>query len=543
MIEYLLTSTIRRTLRALIRVNLLMGLAWLVLLFATMAALDATQADGRIALIYLLVALILVVFGRWHSMLSARFAIDIITQTNVRIAECLLRLSFADYERLDRPALLALISEDSRLALDGLYAITGFIALFMLQMAFLLYLAFLSPGLFLLSVGFLGTIYLAVFWLMYRILRMEDAISKMDGRLYRGLSGQLFGFKELRLHQPKQRAFMQTEIEPPIRQMQGERTREKFFLSLLFLISDSALLLFAGIFIVFVPLFVPDMAKLAARSGLVVLFFPMAMFMELPTVSRAAFAFGRLDTALRRLENLAARNAIPQADTDAQAWPSGAPPTLRAEGLAYQYPDHGGEAGFAFGPMDLTIEPGTITFLVGGNGSGKSTCLKLLIGLYQPSNGTLLLDERPVDMAGYRRLFATVFVDSYLFQHVLGVGELDEGRVNRLLDTWGIGHKTRFQRGRFTNIDLSTGQKKRVAMVAALLEDKPFLVLDEWAADQAPEFRAWFYQHFLPEMRALGKTIVVASHDEQFFAIADQVLVFEDGRLRGSQPPAHIATH
>jgi putative ATP-binding cassette transporter len=186
------------------------------------------------------------------------------------------------------------------------------------------------------------------------------------------------------------------------------------------------------------------------------------------------------------------------------------------------------------GPVDLTVGAGETVFIVGGNGSGKSTLLRVLTWLYEPKTGAILWDGQLVDrsnVADYRNLFSTVFSDFHLFDRLYGLPGVDPAEAEALLRTMGIAGKTQFRDGGFTNLDLSTGQRKRLAFVAALLEDKPIYVLDELAADQDGEFRRAFYEQHLPSLKARGKTLVVVSHDERYFHVADRVLVMEDGRF------------
>lgn len=542
MIDDLLTPTSKRALNRMIQASFLLGAAFFCLLMVLSLGMDELgkeAQDFRLSLLYVLAVAAMLATDRWHRLANTRLAIEIVTHINTSIAQSLFALEYTAYETLDKDRILSVISEDSRTTSDGIDAAARFFLLFVLQVAEVFYLAFLSTTIFVVSLTFLIIIYLFVALLLRRIVQLEDDVSAFDARLYHGFDGLLFGFKELRLNQRKKQTFLQTEIAQPLLRMAEEKQREKYFLSLLFVLCDVSLLLFAGLFIMLIPMVEADKAELAARGGLIILFFPMALFMELPTVSRAALALGRLRSMMRYLEGLAPPTARSATTPNDRFDVSGEPkpvytsaPLLACEEVIYHYPDREEEAGFSLGPVTFAIEPGTITFLVGGNGSGKSTCLKVLIGLYPPSTGAITLDGKAVDMSTHREAFATVFADSYLFPQLLGVDHADEDQVNALLRRWGIGHKTRFEAGRFTRIALSTGQKKRVAMVSALLENKPFLVLDEWAADQDPEFRTWFYRTFLPELRDQGKTIIMASHDDRFFDIADQVLHFDYGRLR-----------
>ncbi|WP_255211240.1 cyclic peptide export ABC transporter, partial [Methylogaea oryzae] len=195
---------------------------------------------------------------------------------------------------------------------------------------------------------------------------------------------------------------------------------------------------------------------------------------------------------------------------------------------------------FMLGPLDFVLEPGELVFVVGGNGSGKTTLALLLIGLFAPESGTILLDGAPVTAAAredYRQHFSAVFSDFYLFESLLGFGnrELDE-QARDYLRRLQLDHKVRIEDGRFSTVDLSQGQRKRLALLAAYLEDRPFYVFDEWAADQDPAFKQVFYTEILPSLKAKGKTVVVITHDDAYFHLADRCLRLEDGKIGAIAP-------
>ncbi|XBS71664.1 cyclic peptide export ABC transporter [Acerihabitans sp. KWT182] len=205
---------------------------------------------------------------------------------------------------------------------------------------------------------------------------------------------------------------------------------------------------------------------------------------------------------------------------------------LSLERVGYTFSTDGG-TGFALGPISLDIRAGEILFIVGKNGSGKTTLIKLLLGLYAPDRGRILYNGRPVNAAGrdrYRRLFTTVFSDYYLFDEIL----VDASRAadsRRYLERLDLARKVHIRDGRFSTTDLSTGQRKRLALVQAYLEDRPIIVFDEWAADQDPVFRQVFYTELLPDLKAMGKTLIVISHDDRYFAAADRVITLAEGKI------------
>ncbi len=192
------------------------------------------------------------------------------------------------------------------------------------------------------------------------------------------------------------------------------------------------------------------------------------------------------------------------------------------------------EGGFSTGPWSLAIQRGELVYLRGGNGAGKSTALKLLCGLYRPQSGAVLVDDAAVEDAAlldYRELFSAIFTDFHLFSGASGLEDADPQEVRALIGDMGLSGKVDFVDGRFSTLDLSTGQRKRLAMIVALLEDRPVYVFDEWAADQDAHFRAVFYETLLPRLKARGKTLIVVSHDERFWDSGDRVLTLDVGEM------------
>jgi putative ATP-binding cassette transporter len=193
-----------------------------------------------------------------------------------------------------------------------------------------------------------------------------------------------------------------------------------------------------------------------------------------------------------------------------------------------------GDERFVVGPIDLSIRRGETLFITGGNGSGKTTFVKMLTGLYPADSGEILVDGRLVgraDMQRYRDMFGAVFSDFHLFPTLYGVERIDRERAASLIDEMEVENKAHLDGRRFSTVDLSTGQRKRLALVATQLENPPIMVLDEWAADQDPHFRAKFYQLVLPRLRAAGITVIAITHDDKYFHHADRRLHLEDGRV------------
>lgn len=209
--------------------------------------------------------------------------------------------------------------------------------------------------------------------------------------------------------------------------------------------------------------------------------------------------------------------------------------SIELRNIEYSYEEHSRGLTFRVGPVNYIFQAGKIYFVRGGNGSGKSTIVKILIGLFKPSFGSIMVNNHSIPLPAsdaYRNLFSVIFSDFYLFQKLYGIYKLDDQEIDEAINFLGMGDKVSIQNNRFTDINFSTGQRKRLALIATILENKQFIVLDEWAADQDPEFRKNFYEVIIPELKRIGKTVIAVTHDDAYYHLADDVLIIDNGQIK-----------
>ncbi len=207
---------------------------------------------------------------------------------------------------------------------------------------------------------------------------------------------------------------------------------------------------------------------------------------------------------------------------------------LTLHGITYEYASLDKNRQFDLGPFTASFEAGKIYFIRGQNGSGKTTLMRVLLGLYEPTQGYITVNDQLVNQpssSAYRDLFAVVFSDFFLFKKLYGIDQAKLSEGQSLIEMFQLKDKVSILDDHFDTINLSTGQRKRLALLEALLEDKQFVVLDEWAADQDPEFRKYFYQVLVPYIKSLGKTLIAISHDDRYFDVADEIITIDQGRL------------
>jgi len=404
------------------------------------------------------------------------------------------------------------------------------------------YLAWLSPPAFavlLLLVGAGAVTYRALARGAFR--HLEQARSAQD-RLFAHFRALTEGVKELKLHRARRADYLARWIEP----VTGRVARANVGAITRFVLAHSTSHAFFFLLVGLVLFLLPRVE--GAGGGVAVEGYVLTCLYLMGPLGGALQilpALARADVALRRVEGLGVSlgpepPASVAAATAAAAAPAADWSVLRLRGVTHTYRREGDDAPFRLGPLDLDIRRGEVLFVTGGNGSGKSTLAKIVTGLYPPESGALLLDEVPIADAqrdAFRQQVSAVFPDFYLFEALLGLAasDLDE-RATRYLADLGLDHKVRVQDGVLSTTALSQGQRKRLALLTAILEDRALFVFDEWASDQDPAFKDLFYRRLVPDLRARGKTVVVVTHDDRYFDAADRLVKLEDGRLAAAPP-------
>ena len=357
---------------------------------------------------------------------------------------------------------------------------------------------------------------------------------KKENEFFDGVNHLLDGFKEIKMNTAKSRDLYEGRIQQISTEARdiNIRTEYRFIDNYIFAQAFFYILLATIIFLL------PQITDLGygiiTNITAVVLFMvgPLGNIVEaLPLVARADVAITNIETLEKSLD--AADEGHTKGPVDFSRPQTGFD-AIFMENIAFSYMDPDRHKVFTLGPIDLSIKAGEVLFIVGGNGSGKSTLLKILAGLYYPHNGRMLLDNKvlePIHYARYRNLFSIIFTDFHLFDRLYGLGKIEAQKVFELLDIMELSDKTSFVDDKFTNTKLSTGQRKRLALIASYLEDKPILMFDEVAADQDPKFRKYFYEVLLQDLKQRGKTVIAVTHDDRFFHAADRILKMEDGQI------------
>ncbi|MFP2426120.1 multidrug ABC transporter permease/ATP-binding protein [Enterobacter ludwigii] len=428
-------------------------------------------------------------------------------------------------EQLGSASLLAGLTSDVRAITIAFVRLPELVQGIILTFGSAAYLAWLSTKMLAVTALWIVITIWGGFLLVSRVYKHMAVLRETEDKLYNDYQTVLEGRKELTLNRERAEHIFNHLYIPDAREYRHHIIRaDTFHLSA---VNWSNIMMLGAIGLVFWMANSLGWAdtNVAATYSLTLLFLRTPLLSAvgaLPTLLSAQVAFNKLNKF--DLAPFKAEFPRPQAFPNWQ--------TLELRNVMFRYQDNA----FSVGPVNLTIHRGELLFLIGGNGSGKSTLAMLLTGLYQPQSGEILLDgkalsaEKPED---YRKLFSAVFTDVWLFDHLLGPEgqQANPALVEKWLGQLQMSHKLELQDGKILNLKLSKGQKKRVALLLALAEERDIILLDEWAADQDPHFRREFYQVLLPLMKAMGKTIFAISHDDHYFIHADRLLEMRDGKL------------
>jgi putative ATP-binding cassette transporter len=435
-------------------------------------------------------------------------------------------------EEVGTPAMLAVLNDDIPAITGAILAIPLICMNASMVIGCIVYMGILSPGLLTIVLALLviGAVcyQIPINWVHKTFVAARRETDALQGH-FRALT---MGTKELKIHSERRRIFLKDGIEKTARSLYKHNLFGQTVYSAASSWGHALVFITVGVMLFLIPRAPATSIHVMIPYALTVLYLmsPLQVVMNAtPPLSRSAVALKQIKEFGLKLSEQG-REITESPEVAAAGWK-----TLQFRSVVHSYNVDGCESGFSVGPFDLTFKAGETVFIIGGNGSGKTTFIKLLTGLYLPEKGQILFDGRPVvDSTAdlYRSYFSVVFADCYLFDELPGcLSPRQAVRAQIYLERLKLSNKVRIVNGRLSTTALSQGQRKRLALLSAYMEDRPVYIFDEWAADQDPHFRAVFYKQLLPELKANGKTIFVVSHDEHYYDIADRLIQLEEGRV------------
>lgn len=354
---------------------------------------------------------------------------------------------------------------------------------------------------------------------------------KKEGDIHNIFGDFLNGFKEIKMNSDRARDISRVMVDES-RISTQMKSDALIAVANFFNYLQVLLYIVIGGIIFIVPMFSEGFSDLVVPATTVTIFLVGSLtgiITSIPSLSEAnasARSLLKLESELETTGGKANPSASSQIFGDFES--------LSLRSLCYRYAQKDAKQQFSVGPISYEFEAGKVYFIRGSNGSGKTTLMRILLGLYQPSSGEITVNNEIVEQptsSSYRDLFSVVFSDFHLFKNLYGLGDADDSEIEVWRSLLQIENKVSLADGVFSNINLSTGQKKRLALLVAIMENRPIMVLDEWAADQDPEFRKTFYTELIPIFRQMGKTVIAITHDDQYFNLADSLITIDGGKL------------
>ncbi len=461
-------------------------------------------------------------------------------ELRIQLSRQILAAPLRQLETLGPHKLLATVSQDIGSVIELVTVLPQMLTQLAMMVGCLVYLGWLSWKLMLVMLGFMAVGLLTHQLPLMRAFRYFRRLREEWDAMYKGFHGLIVGTKELKLNRRRREAFLAQQLEPAAAGLRDNGIRGNAIAMAVSNWGQILFFIFIGLLLFVTPLLIGIESQVLVGYTLAVLFMitPLTMLLnQIPALERAYLAAERIEQLGFSLGATKSESLAPASATDTP-WRR-----LDLVNVTHSYRQDGGSAEFELGPLNLTFYPGELIFLIGGNGSGKTTLVKLLMGLYEPESGEIRVDNKPVDMNerdDYRQQFSAVFFDFYLFERLFGFEAKDiDAESQKYLDLLQLSHKLTIKDGQLSTVDLSQGQRKRVALLNAYLEDRPIYIFDEWAADQDPQFKRIFYYELVPELKNRGKTVIVISHDDRYYGLADRLIKLESGKIEYDQPVVH----
>jgi putative pyoverdin transport system ATP-binding/permease protein len=482
-------------------------------------------------LIYVFVFLVVVVpVARVMSeILYIRLGQNAMQHLRTEMSRAILNQSLRRMEELGTHRILAVLLED----IPAVTSIMSLIPFFFINLSVVItclsYLCWMSPRFFIIMLLFLLVGMLTYLLLTRMAMGKFRTVRDEFANLQKQFNALIAGAKELKLHRERRAAFLDSVLA----RSAGKIRDNNIAAYTLFSVAGSwgQLLVFVIIgLLIIVNASVSDGHQVVTGFAICILYLvgPLQMIMSsFQHISRAKVStenIDKLDLDLRQTAEADRANLILKTDLKGGR--------IDFVDVMYRYSGEDGEE-FELGPISLSFELGEIVVVAGGNGSGKTTLAKLLCGLYLPLSGTIRFQGREITadvIDDYRQHFSAVFSDFHLFDTLLGIEGIDvDDRATKYSQDLGLNKKVSIVNGKFSTTNLSQGQRKRLALLVAYLEDRSIYLFDEWAADQDPHFKEIFYRSLLPDLKERGKTIILISHDDRFYDIGDHIITLDSG--------------
>ncbi|MCX2492866.1 cyclic peptide export ABC transporter [Pedobacter sp. PF22-3] len=518
-------NNLKRIAPMLLLLSILSGLANMAIIIIITSSLDS-KVELKYLIFYYVLTIGLYLFGRRFVQTNLiRFSRDLTNELRIKLIEKMFSTSYQKFEKIDRGRVYTALNDDLNTIGESTNVFMTLVSSVITAVGAFIYLATIAFWSAVLTIALLSIIMLLYYSVSRKVNSYFEDARDARNVFIRLTNGMIDGFKEISLHRDKKRQYKNdvadcaTEYKDKVA-LAGIRFVD------VNLVGESVLFISLGVVVFAFPKLFPGIPSYTIMNFVIILLYLIApvngILNSVPAVMQLRIAWNRIKQFSKEIPANLNLLEVPELES--------AVSSIEADGLKFKYKSEAGT--FTVGPINLKAGAGEILFIIGGNGSGKTTLAKMLTGLYEPDEGSLKINDKPVSSAVIGEYFSAVFSPVHLFEKLYNIDTIAKSEeISRYLKLLDLHDKVTIRDSMYSTIALSGGQRKRLALLQCYLEDSPVYLFDEWAADQDPDYRYFFYRTLLPEMRKKGKIVIAITHDDHYFDVADKVLKMNQGQL------------
>ena len=537
---------------ALSMLSAVASISMLAMITDAIGKVGAGQFDFKYPFIlFLSVVLAVMLFGFLSQFFMLKLSSSVVYAVRKTLLQRILATSYEKIEKIGGHRVIATMKTDVETLSNGLLIAPQFIYNLITVLCCFGYLVYSSWQLFLFIIFFVALVVLGTRIVLSYVNIHQKALREYEDTFYSDMNALNKGGMTIHLNLNRRRHFYKVLMLPLFEKIRQKTIKEELLIIGLDTVTGTLVFLLIGAIVYGFHVFLPG-----TEAKIVVSFLLVILYM----VGPISFLMGtfddinRVQISLKKIENinLAEPNEL-RLPSFEQVYIKPKVKLLSANNIFYQYSAQtttnslssantsqlqmANDLQFSLGPISAEFRSGGVTFIVGENGCGKTTFINILIGLYSQKKGSILVDGDTVgeelNLLSYQSLISTVFVNSFVFDHLLtAAGDIAEDQyVNGFIKKLQMETKVSCSGGMLSSTNLSQGQRKRLSLLSSLVENAQICIFDELGADQDPLFKHYFYNELLFDLKRQGKIVIVISHDDQYFYLADELIKFENGKV------------
>ncbi len=524
------TNKYLRSIPFLVLISLLSGGSNAVVIFMISISLYADAKLGYLVYYFALAGLLYLVGRRVLQARLVKITFDIIYDLRMKLIDRIFNTSYQRYEKLESGRVIATLNNDTTLLGGTANIFVTILSSIITTVGAFVYLAAIAFWTTLVTVAVIIAIATIYYFVTQKATGLFNIARNTQNEYLGLLNGLNDGFKELSIHSAKKVSY-RGDVEGVTQQFRNNSSHAVVKYVNAFMVGESMLIVLLGAVAFAIPVLIPHITTTTLMSFIMVLLYligPVTGILNaIPAMAQMKIAWERVQGLLKDIP--ANTQAIEKPKLPSEV---GEVESISAKGVFFEYEAEEESEKFAVGPLDFEAKKGEVVFIVGGNGSGKTTLAKLLTGLYIPAKGSITINGSEITNGQVGEYFSVVFGDYHLFEKLYDVDLAGkEQELDQYLEMLRLKAKVNVENNAFTTLELSGGQRKRLALLRCYLEDRPIYLFDEVAADQDPEFRKFFYRTLLVKMKEKGKTVIAITHDDHYFDVADRVVKMDMGKI------------